>query len=164
MLVLYRQKALPILAAFFLYALYSYSLSSVFTLTAQLLAALISQTLYFFSTGKRGAVSFGRSQLTTLRIVWLVCCNALLFISIDHWFQSNTASASSIMAGAVTLHYVRFDRHQRRYSYIYRLFITVVTSSNAMGSDLHWPCFDIPCMGNNAHPVGILYKQLYSAC
>ncbi|MEF3470527.1 EAL domain-containing protein, partial [Citrobacter freundii] len=93
LLVLYRQKALPILGAFFLYALYSYSLSSVFTLTAQLLAALISQTLYFFSTGKRGAVSFGRSQLTTLRIVWLVCCNALLFISIDYWLQSNTASA-----------------------------------------------------------------------
>lgn len=45
-------------------------------------------------------------------------------------------SVSSIMAGAVTLHYVRFDRHQRRYSYIYRLFITVVTSSNAVGSDL----------------------------
>ena len=65
----------------------------MFTLTAQLLAALISQTLYFFSTGKRGAVSFGRSQLTTLRIVWLVCCNALLFISIDYWLQSNTASA-----------------------------------------------------------------------
>ena len=48
------------------------------------------------------------------------------------------------MAGVVTLHYVRFDRHQRGYSYIYRLFITVVTSSNAMGSDLYWPCFDIP--------------------
>ena len=70
-------------------------------------------------------------------------------------------SVSSIMAGAVTLHYVRFDRHQRRYSYIYRLFITVVTSSNAMGSDLYWPCLDIPSMGNNAYPVGILYKQLY---
>ena len=73
-------------------------------------------------------------------------------------------SVSSIMAGAVTVHYVRFDRHQRGYSYIYRLFITVVTSSNAMGSDLYWPCFDIPCMGNNAYPVGILYKQLYSTC
>ena len=45
LLVLYRQKALPILGAFFLYALYSYSLSSVFTLTAQLLAALISHDL-----------------------------------------------------------------------------------------------------------------------
>ena len=92
LLVLYRKKALPILGAFFLYALCSYSLDSMLTLSAQLVAALISQTLYFFSTGKRGAVSFGRSQLTTLRIVWLVCCNALIFISIEHWFQARTIS------------------------------------------------------------------------
>ncbi|AHY12137.1 MULTISPECIES: EAL domain-containing protein [Citrobacter] len=92
LLVLYRQKAFPILGAFFLYALYSYSLDSLLTLSAQVLAALISQTFYVFSTGKRSAVSFGRSQLTTLRIVWLVCCNSLLFISIEHWFQSRVIS------------------------------------------------------------------------
>lgn len=92
LLVLYRQKAFPILGAFFLYALYSYSLDSLLTLSAQALAALISQTFYVFSTGKRSAVSFGRSQLTTLRIVWLVCCNSLLFISIEHWFQSRVIS------------------------------------------------------------------------
>lgn len=92
LLVLYRKKAFPILGTFFLYALYSYSLDSLLTLSAQLLAALISQTFYLFSTGKRGAVSFGRSQLTTLRIVWLVCCNSLLFISIEHWFQSRVIS------------------------------------------------------------------------
>ncbi|MBJ8371461.1 EAL domain-containing protein [Citrobacter cronae] len=92
LLVLYRQKAFPILGAFFLYALYSYSLDSLLTLSAQVLAALISQTFYVLSTGKRSAVSFGRSQLTTLRIVWLVCCNSLLFISIEHWFQSRVIS------------------------------------------------------------------------
>ncbi|CAB5520540.1 Cyclic di-GMP phosphodiesterase YfgF [Citrobacter werkmanii] len=92
LLVLYRQKAFPILGAFFLYALYSYSLDSLLTLSAQVLAALISQTFYVFSTGKRSAVSFGRSQLTTLRIVWLVCCNSLLFISIEHGFQSRVIS------------------------------------------------------------------------
>lgn len=92
LLVLYRQKAFPILGAFFLYALYSYSLDSLLTLSAQVLTALISQTFYVFSTGKRSAVSFGRSQLTTLRIVWLVCCNSLLFISIEHWFQSRVIS------------------------------------------------------------------------
>ncbi len=75
-----------------MYALYSYSLDSLLTLSAQVLAALISQTFYVFSTGKRSAVSFGRSQLTTLRIVWLVCCNSLLFISIEHWFQSRVIS------------------------------------------------------------------------
>lgn len=179
LLVLYRQKAFPILGAFFLYALYSYSLDSLLTLSAQVLAALISQTFYVFSTGKRSAVSFGRSQLTTLRIVWLVCCNSLLFISIEHWFQSRVISEpmthlftlqtlinlqwlmnscltgipfcylllrsvqnpvwcilhirhvkalikcrptyfmSSIMAGPVSLHYVRFDCQQTGYTHIY---------------------------------------------
>ena len=93
LLVLYRQKALPILITFYLYSLCSYSLFAMLTLTAQLIAALISQTLYFWSTGKRGAVSFGRSRLTNRRIIWLVFCNSLLFILISHWLQIQSVSA-----------------------------------------------------------------------
>lgn len=87
LLVLYRLKALPILGIFFMSSLYCHPLSTIFTLAAQLLTALISQTLYFLSTGKRGVVSFGRSNLTARRIGWLVCFNALLFTLLDSWFK-----------------------------------------------------------------------------
>lgn len=87
LLVFYRFNALPFLALVFIYSLYSHPLSSVFTLCAQLLAALISQACYFLATGRRGSVSFGRSRLTGRRIAWLVGCNALLFTLFNHLFQ-----------------------------------------------------------------------------
>lgn len=95
LLVIYRLKALPILAFFFLWSLSFHPLTAMFTLTAKLLAALISQMLYHMSTGRRSAVSFGRSQLTARRIAWLVCCNALLFTCLDHWLQPPSLSIKS---------------------------------------------------------------------
>ncbi len=88
LLVLYRKKALPILGIFFLYSISCHPLSAKLTLTSQLLAALISQLLYYWNTGKRGTVSFGRSQLTPRRIGWLVCCNSLLYIIFQHSLQT----------------------------------------------------------------------------
>ncbi len=87
LLVLYRMKALPILGMLFLYSIFYHPLSSTLTLSSQLLAALISQLLYYWHTGKRGTVSFGRSQLTPQRIGWLVCCNSLLYILFKHYLQ-----------------------------------------------------------------------------
>ena len=95
LLVIYRSKALPILALFFLWALYFHPLTAIFTLSAQLLAALISQTFYYLSTGRRGAASFGRSELTARRITWLVCCNALLFTFLEHWLQPPSLSIAT---------------------------------------------------------------------
>jgi hypothetical protein len=89
LLVLYRMKALPLLGMFLLYSLFSHPLSATLTLSSQLLAALISQFLYDWNTGKRGTVSFGRSQLTPRRIGWLVCCNSLLYVLFHHWFQAH---------------------------------------------------------------------------
>lgn len=92
LLVIYRLKALPILAVFFLWALYFYPLIIMFTLSAKLLAALISQTFYYLSTGRRGSVSFGRSQLTARRIGWLMCFNALLFTFLEFWLRPPSVS------------------------------------------------------------------------
>ncbi|MEW7312006.1 EAL domain-containing protein [Buttiauxella gaviniae] len=89
LLVLYRMKALPILGVFFLYSYFYHPLPDTLTLSSQLLAALISQLLYYLSTGKRGAVSFGRSQLTAQRIGWLVCCNSVLYALFHHCLQAN---------------------------------------------------------------------------
>ncbi|WP_333495259.1 sensor domain-containing phosphodiesterase [Kluyvera sp. CHPC 1.251] len=92
LLVIYRFDAWPILAIFFMYCLYFHPLSSIFTFSAQLLAALISQTFYFAATRQRGQASFGRSKLTAQRIGWLVCCNAVLFTLFNHWIQPSPAS------------------------------------------------------------------------
>lgn len=84
LLVLYRWRALPVLALFFLYLFFFSSGDELPVFSSQLLAALISQGLYASCTRMRSAVSFGRSQLTALRILWLVCCNSLLFILLSH--------------------------------------------------------------------------------
>lgn len=98
LLVLYRKKALPLLAMLFLYSFSFHSLLETQTLLSQLLAALISQLFYYGHTGKRGVVSFGRSQLTPRRIGWLVCCNALLYTLFNYGFQAyfNPASATGM--------------------------------------------------------------------
>lgn len=86
-LILYRIKALPILGIFFLSSLFLYPLSAIITLSSQILAALISQLMYYRCTGNRGAVSFGRSRLAARRIGWLTCFNSVLFILLNHWLQ-----------------------------------------------------------------------------
>lgn len=93
LLVIYRKKALPILAIFLFFSFFFHSLSTQ-TVLSQLFAALISQSLYYWNTGKRGTVSFGRSQLTPQRIGWLVCCNSLLYVLFSHWFQAGFDPAS----------------------------------------------------------------------
>lgn len=99
LLVLYRMKALPILGVLFLYSLFYHPLSATLTLSSQLLAALISQSLYYWNTGKRSTVSFGRSQLTPRRVGWLVCCNSLLYLIFHHWLETHfdPASATEIL-------------------------------------------------------------------
>lgn len=87
LLVLYRMKALPILGMYFLYSLSSYSFSATLILSSQLLAALTSQLFYYWNTGKRSSVSFGRSELTPRRIGWLVCCNSLLYLLFQYGLQ-----------------------------------------------------------------------------
>lgn len=94
LLVLYRFDALPILAVYFIYCLYFHPLPSVFTLSAQLLAAFISQSFYFLATRQRGLASFGRSKLTARRIGWLVCCNAVLFTLFNQGIQPHPTSDS----------------------------------------------------------------------
>lgn len=89
LLVLYRMKALPILGLFFLYFFSSHSFPEIVILSSQLLAALTSQIFYYLDTGKRGTVSFGRSQLTPRRIGWLVCCNSLLYVLFHHFLQAH---------------------------------------------------------------------------
>lgn len=95
LLVLYRMRALPILGVLFLYSLLFEPMQSTLLLTSQLLAAIISQLIYSLRTGKLGSVSFGRSELTTKRIIWLVCCNSVLFILFNHLLQANFAPDSS---------------------------------------------------------------------
>ncbi|MGS0635452.1 EAL domain-containing protein [Citrobacter sp. VF227] len=93
LLVLYRIKALPILAVLFLYSLLFEPMQSTLLLTSQLLCSIISQLLYSLNTGKRSSVSFGRSKLTPKRIIWLVCCNAVLFLLFNHILESQFTPA-----------------------------------------------------------------------
>ncbi|MDN8553971.1 EAL domain-containing protein [Citrobacter werkmanii] len=95
LLVLYRMRALPILGVLFLYFLLFEPMQSTLLLTSQLLAAIISQLIYSLRTGKLGSVSFGRSELTTKRIIWLVCCNSVLFLLLNHLLQANFVPASA---------------------------------------------------------------------
>jgi EAL domain-containing protein (putative c-di-GMP-specific phosphodiesterase class I) len=95
LLVLYRTKALPILGLFFLYSFFCHPLAATLVLSSQLLAALISQVLYYWNTGKRGTVSFGRSKLTPKRIGWLVCCNSLLYVIFHKCLQAYFDPAST---------------------------------------------------------------------
>ncbi|WP_260863282.1 EAL domain-containing protein [Citrobacter sp. Marseille-Q6884] len=87
-LVLYRINALPALSILWIYSLTFNPLPDTIILTSQLLAALMSQILYYRSTGKRGIVSFGRSQFLIWRLGWLICCNSALFIIFNCGLQS----------------------------------------------------------------------------
>lgn len=99
LLVLYRMKSLPILGVLFLYSIIYHPSSATLILSAQLLAALISQLLYYWDTGKRGTVSFGRSQLTARRIGWLVFFNSMLYSVFHHFLQVyfDPASATGLL-------------------------------------------------------------------
>lgn len=88
LLVLSRQKALPVILIMLVYSGCMQSLSQNINLMSQVFAAIISNILYFKLTGKRGSVSFGRSSLTLQRIVCLVCFNSLLNALIHSWLVS----------------------------------------------------------------------------
>lgn len=87
LLILYRMKAVPILSTYYIYAYFHHSTDSFLDLSAQLSAALISQMIYYFFTGNRGIVSFGRSKLTGHRITWFVFVNSFLFILFNYWLE-----------------------------------------------------------------------------
>ncbi len=79
LLVLYSFRALPTLGLFALYSFCSHPLSHFLYTIAQLMAALTSYTIYFYAAGKRSIVSFGRSQLSAQRIIWMICVNTIVF-------------------------------------------------------------------------------------
>lgn len=85
LLILYHRRALPTLALFALYSFYHYPLFDFLSIAAQLSSALICVTLYFFATGKRGRVSFGRSRLSAQRICWLIFLNSFTFTVLYQW-------------------------------------------------------------------------------
>lgn len=96
LLVLYRLKAIPTLFVFFIYLVCIHDKSALLTYSAQIMAASASQVMYWLSAGKRGKVSFGRSQLTTRRIIWLVCFNAFLFLICHQWLMIHFSSIPDI--------------------------------------------------------------------
>lgn len=102
LLILYNLRALPTLALFAVCSFYSHPLNEFLGIAAQLVAALVSSKLYFYATGKYGAVSFGRSQLSLQRICWLICFNTFLFILFHQWlllkFHFITASDANIFS------------------------------------------------------------------
>lgn len=85
LLILYHRRALPTLALFAVYSFWRYPLFEFLGIAAQIVAALSSAVIYFFVTGKRGAVSFGRSRLTAQRIFWLILFNTAVFTLLHHW-------------------------------------------------------------------------------
>jgi len=86
-LLLYNQKALPVLGVFLLFSICTLPLPQLLIIISQLISAFISNKLYLRITGKRGVASFGRSKLTPNRICWLVFFNALLFMFLNQWLQ-----------------------------------------------------------------------------
>lgn len=87
LLILYNKKAIPVLTVFALYSFHTQSLSQFLDTISQLIAALVSTKVYFYFTGKRGAVSFGRSSLTAQRIIWLICFNTIIFTLVQQWLS-----------------------------------------------------------------------------
>lgn len=85
LLVLYRRKSLPVLTLLVFYSICAHPVVQSLATVSAWGAALISSSLYFNATRKRGSVSFGRSGLTVHRIGWLVCVNTLVYILIHWW-------------------------------------------------------------------------------
>jgi hypothetical protein len=85
LLVLYRQKSLPVLTLLVFYSICAHPVVQSLTTVSAWCAALISSRLYFNATGKRGSVCFGRSGLSVHRIGWLVCINTLVYTLIHWW-------------------------------------------------------------------------------